>query len=187
MEYKEEWKDVPTWNGVFQVSNYGRVYNTITNNILKGSRKKKGYYEVVLCHKGRRENWQFHVLVATVWKRAPIKGKEDCHHKNMMKCCNCVFNIQIKEKSQHIREHKTGKEGTPHTQQWKRKMSEARKGFKHSQQAKRKMSESRKGRVAWNKGKSNWWCKGKPRSEQIKRKISQAKLGKKRGPYKKKC
>ena len=145
MNYVEEWKDVPSWNGIFQVSNYGRVYNTITRNILKCSKKKSGYYQVVLCHKERRENWQLHVLVATVWQRELVEGKEDAQHINQMKCCNCTFNIQIKDKSQHIREHKIGKKGTPHTQQWKRKMSESgKKYYLQHPQKKKEISERAK-------------------------------------------
>jgi len=56
--------------------------------------------------------------------------------------------------------------GKHHSEETKRKMSEAHKGKKHSEETKRKMSEAKMGRIPWNKGKSP--------SEEAKRKMSEA-------------
>ena len=132
--YQQEWKDIPTWEGIYQVSNFGRIKR------LKGGKVKqdqihlgkdagKGYLRFVLSKGKRKERWDVHVLVATVFQRPPVEG-EDCHHKNQMKCCNCVWNIEIKESGQHNSEHKTG-QVSPN------------KGKKASEQTRRKQSESR--------------------------------------------
>ena len=162
--YQQEWKDIPTWEGVFQVSNYGRVYNTITKNYLKGKKTKDGYCLVVLQYKRRRKQYYIHRLVTSVWNR-PLARGEECHHKNQIKSCNCIFNLQIKNKSEHLREHKIG--------------------HPVSQQLRKKMSEGKKGKQAWNKGLPAW-NKGKKLSQQTRKKMSETRKGKKRGTNKKK-
>lgn len=89
---KEIWKDIPAWEGIYQCSNYGRVYNLITKHYLKGNKYKSGYYQIVLSYKGKEERWLLHRLVATVWKR-PMLTNEDAHHKNHFRFCNCCWNI----------------------------------------------------------------------------------------------
>lgn len=150
--YQQIWKDIPTWEGIYQVSNFGRIKR------LKGGRVKQdrihlgkdagnGYYRFVLSANGRKERWDLHVLVATVWKR-PVAEGEDCHHKNQMKCCNCIWNIEIKESGQHNSEHKTGKpswnKGLKWSEQSKQKMSEAKKGMKWSKESIAKREETKR-------------------------------------------
>lgn len=107
MEFVEEFKEIEWTKGIFQVSNYGRVYNTITKRILKGFKdKKKGYWTVSLrCKKfGIKETWSLHKLVATVWQR-PVLSTENCHHKNKFLWCNCCYNIQIIDEKTHKDKH----------------------------------------------------------------------------------
>lgn len=69
---------------------------------------------------------------------------------------------------------------------WKSKLKSSRKGrtpFKggsHSDESKRKISEAGKGRPAWNKGLLGTWA-GKTHSEESKRKISISKKGQSAG------
>tara|TARA_Y100000780_G_scaffold133768_1_gene120330 strand:+ start:50 stop:355 length:306 start_codon:yes stop_codon:yes gene_type:complete len=84
-----------------------------------------------------------------------------------------VHGLKVKKKSEewkrNIGETKKGKKyhlGKTHSEETKRKMSEAHKGKKHSEETKRKMSEAKMGRIPWNKGKSP--------SEETKRKMSEA-------------
>ena len=103
-EFFEEWKDVPTWNGVFRISNYGRVYNTITKHYIIGSKTDRDHISVCLCYKNRQKSYRLHRLVATVFQR-PLLQTEDAHHKNGFKFCNCNFNIQIIDHKEHIEKY----------------------------------------------------------------------------------
>lgn len=108
----EKWKDVPTWEGIYQCSNYGNVKRIfkykdgrIVERILKPLKRScDGYYQVLLCYKERQESWRLHRLIATVWQR-PLLKTEDAHHKNRFKWCNCNNNIQIKDEKKHKEEH----------------------------------------------------------------------------------
>ena len=129
----EIWKDVSWTNGKYAVSNYASVKNKLTGKKLKPIRLKSGYYKVEFHFNGIKETWLLHRLVATVFKRALMKG-EDAHHKNKMPCCNCINNIQIIQKSKHCSEHKKGKanfklRGRKQSQQEKLKRSERRKQY----------------------------------------------------------
>ena len=136
--YQQIFKNVGWTQGVFQVSNYGRIYNTKTKHFLKGTTKQNGYVEVVLSYNGTREKWRLNRLVATVWQRQMLKT-EQAHHKNHFKWCNCNQNLQIKDGSEHNRDHKLG--------------------TKDSQQTKTKKSNT-------HKGKPKMYLKGKKRSQQ---------------------
>ena len=65
--------------------------------------------------------------------------------------------------------------GRKHTEETKRKISEAKKGrVKHTEETKRKISELMKG---------NTYMLGKKHTEEVKRKMSEARKGKKRKPF----
>ena len=52
----ETWKDIPNYEGLYQVSNLGRIksnYNYRKGNILT-PRLKKGYYAIGLRKNGKR-------------------------------------------------------------------------------------------------------------------------------------
>ena len=75
-------------------------------------------------------------------------------------------------------------------------MSKAQRGRKHSEEARRKISEAGKGRVPWNKGKTLSeetrrkiseagkgrvpWNKGKTLSEETRRKLSESNIKEKK-------
>ena len=83
-------------------------------------------------------------------------------------------------KGEHTRIHWTGRK---HTKKTKNKMKLVKSlnpllgekngmfGKHHSEESKKKISEARKGAIPWNKGKHP---KGKPHSEETKRKMSEA-------------
>ena len=80
------------------------------------------------------------------------------------------------EAKRKISEALKGKKRGPHSEEAKRKISEVMKGKKrgpHSEETKKKMSEALKGKPSWNKGK-----KLGPMTEEHKRKISEAMKGK---------
>ena len=78
--------------------------------------------------------------------------------------------------AEHIRIHHKGENnplyGKHHSEDAKRKISEAHKGKHHSEDTKSKISEAHKGKSAWNKGKHGIY------SEDARRKMSELKKGK---------
>lgn len=147
--YQQKWKDIPTWEGIYQVSNYARLKRIfrykdgrIKETILDGYKFPDGYVGVTLYYKGRKEQWRLNRLVATVFQR-PLLETEDVHHRiKQLKCCNCVWNIEIKDGFEHESQHKRG---VILSQQTKQKMSQSHKGHAVSQQSKQKISNARKG------------------------------------------
>ncbi len=94
---KEIWKDIVGYEGLYQVSNLGRVkslYNYKRNgtNILT-PRLKKGYYTVGLRKNGKR-NWRgVHRLIAQAF--IPNPNNYPCvNHKDENKLNNVLENLE---------------------------------------------------------------------------------------------
>lgn len=60
----EKWKDIKGFEGIYQVSSYGRVKNKRTNRILRPSINAYNYLSVVLCKDGEKKCVRIHRLVA---------------------------------------------------------------------------------------------------------------------------
>ena len=55
------WKDIPSYEGIYQGSNYGDIKSLHFNHsnregILKEILRKDGYYQVGLCKDGKNKN-----------------------------------------------------------------------------------------------------------------------------------
>lgn len=63
---KEEWKDIDGYNGLYQISNYGRVKSFFTRQakILRCSFDKRGYTRTTLVKDGVCKYYRINVLVA---------------------------------------------------------------------------------------------------------------------------
>ena len=59
----EIWKPVVGYEGLYMVSNIGRVMNCRTGRILSDY-YHQGYRRVDLCKNGKRKHWRVHRLVA---------------------------------------------------------------------------------------------------------------------------
>lgn len=72
----EEWRDVPGWEGVYEVSSLGRIRRggrILTPNI------KNGYPFVKLKNLPRKEGGYIHRLVCRAWHGEAASGLEVCH------------------------------------------------------------------------------------------------------------
>lgn len=88
----EIWKDIEGYDGVYMVSNLGRVKNCQRNRVLK-PRLTGGYYMVALYKKGERSDVLIHRLVALHF----ISNKDNLpfvHHKDEQKFNNVVSNLE---------------------------------------------------------------------------------------------
>lgn len=98
----EIWKDIEGFEGLYQVSNYGRVKGLKTNTILKPN-EHTGYLRVQLSKNGKQTNHFIHRLVARTFIPNP-ENKPEVNHKDADKKNNHVENLEwvtSKENSRH--------------------------------------------------------------------------------------
>jgi hypothetical protein len=96
METKEIWKDIEGYEGLYQVSNLGRIKSlnfkrSGKEGILK-SNPEGGYCAVTLSHK-RRGVFYIHRLVATAFIPNP-ENKPEVNHINHNKRDNRASNLE---------------------------------------------------------------------------------------------
>lgn len=96
----EEWKDVVGYEGLYQVSNEGRVKSLKYRGsdkecILKNRKTTKGYLQVALWKNRKCKEIQVHRLVAMAFipNDDPI-NKTQVNHKNENKTLNTVENLE---------------------------------------------------------------------------------------------
>lgn len=94
---KEIWKDIVGYEGLYCVSNYGRVkslnyHRTGKERILKPG-IKNDYYFVILYKNGKTKFYLVHRLVTEAFIENP-DNKPQVNHKNEWKWCNCVWNLE---------------------------------------------------------------------------------------------
>ena len=87
----EEWKDIQGYEGLYQVSNLGRVKNK------KGLIMKLGYnharYRVVTLYKNKKRTFKVHRLVAKAFIPNP-NNYPQVNHKDEDKNNNCASNLE---------------------------------------------------------------------------------------------
>ncbi len=92
---KEIWKDIEGYNGVYQVSNMGRVrsFKRCNPKILKARPNDKGYVYVVLCANNYKKQFSVHRLVANVFCDGYKEGLQ-VDHINGTKTDNRAINLR---------------------------------------------------------------------------------------------
>ena len=153
----EEFKDIviPGYEGLYQVSNLGRVRSIKRKIFVKPNVDPGGYWKVCLTnHNHKWRQYAIHRLVASAFIPNPT-GFPAVNHKDECKSNNCVDNLEWCTQAYNNRYSKSGK---PLSAEHKRKVSESLKGHIVSEETRRKISETKK---------------GKPISGEQKRKISE--------------
>lgn len=122
----EEWKDIPGYEGYYQVSNLGRVKSlerevfhwrgglrTYKEKYKKASIcKKRGYAQCGLCKDGISKNWTIHVLVAMAFMSFKPKGHSlVVDHIDNNRMNNSLNNLQIITNRQNTSKDKKNKTG----------------------------------------------------------------------------
>ena len=95
---KEIFRDIPGYESIYQVSNFGEVrslrYNRI--RILKYRINIHGYYIVDLTHYKNPKTWQIHQLVAMAFlNHKPCGYNLVVNHINLNKLYNNISNLEI--------------------------------------------------------------------------------------------
>lgn len=114
-DVKEVWKDIEGYEGLYQVSNLGRIRRFFKNgkeNILIGSKDKDGYIEVILSRNQKKKQCRLHRLVASAFIPNP-ENKPQVNHKDRNKQNNVVDLEDLRGKNTNL-EWVTGSENTKH-------------------------------------------------------------------------
>lgn len=106
----ERWLPIPGWEGLYEVSDLGRVRSLKrpgvkghSARIMKGSKAGAGYRKVILWHNGRTEHIYVHRLVLTAFVGPCPEGMEACHG-NAVRDDNRLENLRWDTGSENIRD-----------------------------------------------------------------------------------
>ena len=107
--YTEVWKDVVGYEGMYQVSNIGRVKGLsridglgreTKSKILKGFISADGYAMVSLCKNGKKKHFQVHRLVAIAFI-PNTENKPEIDHINTIPLDNRICNLRWVTRSEN--------------------------------------------------------------------------------------
>ena len=110
----EEWRSVPGYEGLYEVSSYGRVrsldmyvkcrygnYRLHKGKVLSPAKDKNGYLKVNLCCNGKDKIIRVHRLVAQAFILNPDNLSE-INHKDEDKTNNSVENLEWCDRKYNI-------------------------------------------------------------------------------------
>ena len=89
----EEWRVVPGYEGLYEVSNIGNVRNVRRNKLLRLQKTNNGYIRVVLSKNGIKTGFQVHRLIAQAFLPNP-DNLPQINHKDEDKTNNNVTNLE---------------------------------------------------------------------------------------------
>lgn len=83
--HNEMWKDIIGYEGLYQISNYGRVksfhqYKGTNKRILTPRKMKAGHFQVNLCKNKTKKNYLIHRLLMKAFVGSCPNKMECCHN-----------------------------------------------------------------------------------------------------------
>lgn len=88
-----EWRPVPGYEGLYDVSSDGKVWSYVSNKVLSPSHNGRGYLHCVLTKNGEKRGFGIHRLVAIAFLPNP-QGKPTVNHLNEKTDDNRVENLE---------------------------------------------------------------------------------------------
>jgi len=111
----EIWKDIPGYEGLYQVSDMGRVKamrrqiihsngntHTYQERILRTLLDRSGYHAVILCNTGDRKRILVHRLVAESFKDKKV-NQDFVNHIDCIKSNNYASNLEWVSHAENVR------------------------------------------------------------------------------------
>lgn len=102
--FVEIWKDIKGFEGIYQISNKGRLKSFKSDSagrILSIKNSKGGYLSVVLCYKGKRKSVKIHRLVAEAFVPNP-HNKPEVNHIDGNKQNPCAENLEWVDRRENV-------------------------------------------------------------------------------------
>lgn len=90
---QEIWKDIEDYNGLYQISSFGRVKSLRQNIIMKLSPTEKGYLKINLRKNKKVKTFKVHRLVAKAFI-PNTDNKSEINHINHIRNDNRVSNLE---------------------------------------------------------------------------------------------
>ena len=93
---QERWRDVEGYDGMYQVSDLGRVRSLKFGKVrlLRARKNNSGYLRVSLYKYNKEKHFFVHRLVADAFIPNDDESKTQINHKNECKDCNKVSNLE---------------------------------------------------------------------------------------------
>lgn len=107
----EEWRNIPGYEGLYAVSNLGRVKRLTdaktgghkAGKIYSAKKTRSGYLMTVLCINNKIVRFMTHRLVALAFHGQPLYGKTEINHINGIKDDNRPENLEWVTRSENER------------------------------------------------------------------------------------
>lgn len=107
----ERWKDIKGYEGLYQVSNFGRIKSVervsttgqhLHEKIMKTCKDKGGYVFIGLWKNGKKKNFKIHRLVLENFKPSKEMKHLDCNHIDEDKTNNCLENLEWLTRKENV-------------------------------------------------------------------------------------
>lgn len=98
----EEWKDIPNFNGLYQVSNNGNIKRTKDEYIFKKNKNSRGYRIITLTKDKKEYSLSVHRLVAEAFIPNP-NNLPQINHKDGNKLNNKIENLEWCTQSENMK------------------------------------------------------------------------------------
>lgn len=110
---KERWKSIKGYEGLYEVSSFGRIRSYHASDKSRGAKvyylkpaPSRGYLQVNLCKAGKREHVLIHVVVARAFLDPPVDPSHEVNHIDFDKSNNREGNLEWMEHADNNRHSK---------------------------------------------------------------------------------